>query len=171
MNYFKLFQIEQKSEVDCKLLSYRFYKLQRQFHPDHAMHLSQQKQKAMLKQSIIINQGYKILKNPFLRYQYLLSLYGFSLQNKNHLKNKKKFLMEQFNLSERFEIFQKNGYEINEFHNIKSFIHVKIKKYQLQIQSELDKKQWNLAINTLYKLSFYQKKIIDIQKIEIKLNI
>ncbi|MCW5197053.1 Fe-S protein assembly co-chaperone HscB [Buchnera aphidicola] len=161
MDYFKLFKIKKRSQIDYKLLTNRFYQLQHKYHPDRVIHLSQQKQKDMLKKSIIINQAYKILKNPLLRYEYLLSLYGFSLQNNTHSKHNQKFLIKQFNLSERIEKYKKNKNKINK---IKLFIDSEIKKYQLQIQFELDQKQWHLAINTLYQLSFYQQKYLDINK-------
>jgi molecular chaperone HscB len=67
-------------EKDAAQLERRFHDLQRRFHPDHASVKGQAAMLEALDESSKINQAYRTLRDPIARMRYLLSLYGYSVE-------------------------------------------------------------------------------------------
>lgn len=89
MNYFTLLNVPQQFNIDKKILTENFYKLQLKFHPDLFMNDCSLKKKIVLEQSIKINKGYKILKHSSSRAIYLLYLNGFEISKETILLDRK----------------------------------------------------------------------------------
>ena len=79
MDYFTLFGLPARYQLDTQALSLRFQDLQRQYHPDKFASGSQAEQLAAVQQSATINQAWQTLRHPLMRAEYLLSLHGFDL--------------------------------------------------------------------------------------------
>ncbi|CAL4325113.1 Fe-S protein assembly co-chaperone HscB [Buchnera aphidicola] len=171
MNYFELFEISENIKIDQALLSAKFYELQRKFHPDKFIQLPLLEQQKKLKESIVINKAYHVLKNFFLRAKYILSLHGFDLLNKNDLIQDKNFLIEQFHLSEKLQNINKKSKNFSEIKKLRLHIKNCIKKHQDEIIFALNKKEWKTAIDILKKISFFLKKDIFLKNISIEYNI
>ncbi|WP_339048517.1 Fe-S protein assembly co-chaperone HscB [Candidatus Mesenet endosymbiont of Phosphuga atrata] len=71
-DYFALFNIQPKFDVDLDLLEKKYIELSKTFHPDNCI-LDHEKSVAV-KDTININKAYQTLKSPLKRAEYLLSL-------------------------------------------------------------------------------------------------
>ncbi len=83
MNYFELFAIEQKYDIDQKLLQKQYFSLQTKYHPDRSKNELERSEN--LEYSMLINEAFKILQDDYLRAEYLLKIKG-ELIDDNRLK-------------------------------------------------------------------------------------
>ncbi|QCI22419.1 Fe-S protein assembly co-chaperone HscB [Buchnera aphidicola] len=157
MNYFTLFDLPETFNINKKLLSKNFYKLQLQFHPDLFMNDSTFKKKMILEKSIEINKGYKILKNFSSRAIYFLSLRGFKISKETVILKNHSFLIEYFSFYEELENLKKNNFDEVLLNNFLKDITTKITKYQKLIELEFNKKNFKKATIIIEKLLFFEK--------------
>lgn len=73
-NGFKLFKLEEKFKIDEQKLKIQMQKLQKSIHPDKNVNKGQAAQEKSNDLSAIVNDYYNILKDPYKRGKYLLSL-------------------------------------------------------------------------------------------------
>lgn len=150
MNYFELFNLEKKFDINLDDLDKNYFMMQKKFHPD------QQDKSQNIYNSVLLNDAYKIIKDDYLRSCYLLDI-----QNNENYLIEEEFLEEILNFNEilndlsvseelsafknsienaRNEILEKLSF----FHNNKNIEHAKkytIKlKYYDQLLLNIDKK-------------------------------
>src|SRR5277367_1484819 len=80
VDYFAVFGLSRKLNVDLPALERSFYRLSRKLHPDLYAQASPQEQQWSLDQTSLLNDAYRTLKNPIARTEYLLKLEGFVLE-------------------------------------------------------------------------------------------
>lgn len=102
MRYFELFNIPVSLQVDQKLLSARYFTLQRQYHPDLFVQSAPEEQEAALELSSLINQAFKTLKSPDDTIRYVLKEKGL-LQEEEKYQLSPDFLVEMMELNEQLE--------------------------------------------------------------------
>ena len=73
-DYFAVFGLPRKLEVDVADLQRRFYELSRRHHPDFHQQVSEHEQAATLERSALINRAYRALRDPLARIEYLIAL-------------------------------------------------------------------------------------------------
>ena len=83
MNYFEVFSLPQKLAIDTAALEKQFYAMSRKLHPDRFASRPAAEQEEALKQSSLLNDAYRTLKDPILRTQYLLKLEGIELEEQS----------------------------------------------------------------------------------------
>ncbi|QNI37322.1 Fe-S protein assembly co-chaperone HscB [Edaphobacter albus] len=83
MNYFEVFSLPEKLTVDTAALEKQFYSLSRKLHPDRFASRPAAEQEEALRQSSLLNDAYRALKDPILRTQYLLKLQGIELEEQS----------------------------------------------------------------------------------------
>jgi molecular chaperone HscB len=83
MNYFEVFGLPEKLCIDTAALEKQFYSLSRRLHPDRFASRPAQEQEEALRQSSLLNDAYRTLKDPILRTQYLLKLHGVELEEQS----------------------------------------------------------------------------------------
>jgi len=83
MNYFEVFSLPQKLAIDTAALEKQFYAMSRKLHPDRFASRPAAEQEEALKQSSLLNDAYRTLKDPILRTQYLLKLEGVELEEQS----------------------------------------------------------------------------------------
>jgi molecular chaperone HscB len=76
VDYFAVFDLPRKLNVDLTGLERSFYRLSRKLHPDVYAQASPQEQQWSLEQTSLLNDAYRTLKNPIARTEYLLKLEG-----------------------------------------------------------------------------------------------
>jgi molecular chaperone HscB len=81
--YFAIFHLPRKLTIDTAGLERDFYKLSRQLHPDLYARRSAEEQAWSLRQSSLLNDAYRTLKDPVARTGYLLKLEGVRIEDKN----------------------------------------------------------------------------------------
>lgn len=105
-NYFDVFSLPKKLNIDLKKLELEFYRLSRKLHPDmYARALEQEKQWS-LEQSSLLNDAYRTLKDPIARTEYLLKLQGVAIGDDNAAKKPQPpadLLEEVFDLNMQLE--------------------------------------------------------------------
>jgi len=75
-DYFSVFSIEPKLNVDLAVLEQEFHRLSRRLHPDRFARASQNERDWSLADTALLNDAYRTLKDPIRRTQYLLKLHG-----------------------------------------------------------------------------------------------
>jgi molecular chaperone HscB len=83
VNYFSFFGLPRKLNLDVPGLEREFYELSRKLHPDLNARADKREQEWSLEQSSLLNDAYRILKDPIKRTQYLLQLEGVELEEQS----------------------------------------------------------------------------------------
>jgi molecular chaperone HscB len=83
VNYFSFFGLPRKLNLDVARLEKEFYDLSRKLHPDLNARADKREQEWSLEQSSLLNDGYRTLKDPIKRTQYLLRLEGVELEEQS----------------------------------------------------------------------------------------
>ena len=73
-DYFEVFGLPRKLQVDLDALQSRFYELSRRHHPDFHQGADAATQAQTLDASALVNRAYRALRDPVARVQYLIAL-------------------------------------------------------------------------------------------------
>lgn len=160
-NYFELFNLPEKFQIDSVKLQENYRSLQKEIHPDRfATSTENEKNQSMIK-STQVNDAYQTLKSTTKRAKYILSLH----KSVEKITLPPDFLMQQMEWEEHLEDIEKNNKELDQF---KLAINKKYKEYSLLLSKQIDNDQnWNEAAITIDKLYFVEKLL---HKINIALN-
>src|SRR5882762_1263948 len=82
-DYFTFFGLPRELKLDVAVLEKDFYELSRKLHPDLNARAGSKEQEWSLQQSSLLNDAYRILKDPIKRTQYLLQLEGVELEEQS----------------------------------------------------------------------------------------
>jgi molecular chaperone HscB len=113
-DYFGMFGLPPKLDLDPKALETQFYRYSRKLHPDRFAGKSPAEQEAALRESSLLNDAYRTLKNPLERTKYLLRLEGVEFEdargagNLNPSKVPADLLEEVFELNMQLEELRQN---------------------------------------------------------------
>ncbi len=77
LDYFAFFGIQRRLKIDADHLKQQFYTLSRLLHPDKYTHRSETERRNSLDATAILNDGYRILRDPIQRAEYVLKTEGF----------------------------------------------------------------------------------------------
>ena len=160
-NYFELFNLPEKFQIDSVKLQENYRSIQKEIHPDRfATSTENEKTQSMIK-STQVNDAYQTLKSTTKRAKYILSLH----KSIEKITLSPDFLMQQMEWEEHLEDIEKNNKELDQF---KLAINKKYKEYSLLLSKQIDNDQnWNEAAITIDKLYFVEKLL---HKINIALN-
>lgn len=104
-DYFGLFGLERSWHVDRSAVEQRYLELSQQHHPDNAVGQTAGVQRAAMELSSRINAGYRVLRDPVLRAEYLIKLGGIDLDSSDPRTGAPQptqgFLIEMIELRER----------------------------------------------------------------------
>ena len=81
-NYFELFEQPKSFNIDVAKLDKTYQQLQRKVHPDRFYSKSEKERELSMKASGCINEGYKTLRSPIARGEYILHLFGEPVNTK-----------------------------------------------------------------------------------------
>jgi molecular chaperone HscB len=73
-DYFEVFGLPRKLQVDLEALQRRFYELSRRHHPDFHQGAGAEAQAQALEASALVNRAYRALRDPVARVEYLIAL-------------------------------------------------------------------------------------------------
>ena len=160
-NYFQLFNLPEKFQIDSVKLQENYRSIQKEIHPDRfATSTENEKTQSMIK-STQVNDAYQTLKSTTKRAKYILSLH----KSVEKITLPPDFLMQQMEWEEHLEDIEKNNKELDQF---KLAINKKYEEYSLMLSTQIDNDQnWNEAAITIDKLYFVEKLL---HKINIALN-
>jgi molecular chaperone HscB len=160
-NYFELFNLPEKFQIDSVRLQENYRSIQKEIHPDRfATSTENEKVQSMIK-STQVNDAYQTLKSPTKRAKYILSLH----KSVEKITLPPDFLMQQMEWEEHLEDIEKNKSALDQF---KLAINKKYEEYSLILSTQIDNDQnWNEAAITIDKLYFVERLL---HKINITLN-
>ena len=102
-DYYQFFGLDRKLTLDDDELRKRFYDLSRQWHPDRFGRKSPQEQAQALEATSILNDGYRTLRDPVKRAEYLLKEEGFPIGEQRSKDVPPELLEEVFELNMTLE--------------------------------------------------------------------
>jgi len=108
-NYFELFGLDLKFDIDLKQLHSEQQRLQAIFHPDRFVRASDQEKRLSVQQASWVNEGYETLSNPVRRARYMLQLSGLELNDESETTSDTGFLMEQIAIREEIDECHSNA--------------------------------------------------------------
>ena len=88
-DYFSLFDLPRKLNIDISALEKTFYARSRKLHPDLFARASKEEQDWSQEQSSRLNDAYRTLKDPIKRTEYLLQLEGVELEEQSKVATEK----------------------------------------------------------------------------------
>ena len=98
-DYFAFFGLPQKLTLSTSDLQTRFYSLSRQFHPDRFARRAQTEQDFALNATALLNDAYRVLRDPIQRAEYLLASKGFDIGEQRSSDVPPELLEEVFELN------------------------------------------------------------------------
>ncbi len=102
-NYFELFELPARFDIDLKDLAARHRERIRVWHPDRYAQGSSEERRRAVTTSADLNDGLKVLRNPVSRARHLLALRGISTDEDTDTSMDADFLMQQMAWRERLE--------------------------------------------------------------------
>lgn len=99
-NYFELFGIPERFEVNQQELSDKYRALQKTLHPDRFVNSSDQEKRISMQTTAYVNEGYTTLKNDLSRAHYLIKLKDNEFDADTETSNDTEFLVQQMDLHE-----------------------------------------------------------------------
>ena len=154
-NYFELFNLPEKFQIDSVKLQENYRSIQKEIHPDRfATSTENEKVQSMIK-STQVNDAYQTLKSTTKRAKYILSLH----KSVEKITLPPDFLMQQMEWEEHLEDIEKNNKELDQF---KLAINKKYEEYSLLLSKQIDNDQnWNEAesqlINCILSKNYFTK--------------
>ncbi|HET7102538.1 MAG TPA: Fe-S protein assembly co-chaperone HscB [Terracidiphilus sp.] len=88
-DYFSVFALRRKFEIDLPELEREFHRLSRKLHPDRFARAGANEQEWSLADTALLNDAYRTLKDPIHRTEYLLKLRGAAIGEENSGKDRK----------------------------------------------------------------------------------
>lgn len=107
-DYYEFFGLERKLSLDPEELQKRFYRMSRQFHPDRYMSASPKDRQYSLEATAILNDAYRVLRDPVARAEYILKTEAIEAGDSKVDRVPPDLLEQVFELNEALEEFR-NG--------------------------------------------------------------
>ncbi|THF66633.1 Fe-S protein assembly co-chaperone HscB [Pseudothauera nasutitermitis] len=102
-DYFALFGLPRRFELDGAALESAFHNLQAEVHPDRHAHLPEAEQRRAMQWATWVNEAFRTLRKPLPRAIYLLELAGVDAGLETNTAMSPAFLMEQMEWREAVE--------------------------------------------------------------------
>ena len=102
-DFFQLFNLPTRFQIDGDTLERSFHALQVQVHPDKFAHLTEAERRHSMQWATRVNEGYQTLRSPLNRARYLLSLHGVDTQEESNTAMPADFLIQQMEWREALE--------------------------------------------------------------------
>ena len=88
-DYFSVFDLVPKLDLDLGVLEHQFHKLSRKLHPDRFARASTNEKDWSLADTALLNDAYRTLRDPIRRTEYLLKLHGAEIGEEHAGKDRK----------------------------------------------------------------------------------
>jgi molecular chaperone HscB len=102
-DFFSLFNLPRRFQIDTTVLEQAYRDLQAQVHPDKFAHRSEAERRLSMQWATRVNEGYQALRDPLQRARYLLTLHGVDTQEESNTSMPTDFLMQQMEWREALE--------------------------------------------------------------------
>jgi molecular chaperone HscB len=113
-DYFAVFDLPRALTLDTSELQKRFYARSREWHPDRFANRAPAEQQQALDVTSSLNDGYRVLRDPVQRAEYLLKLEGFDIGEQRSDNVPPELLEEVFELNIMLEDAAENRDELEQ---------------------------------------------------------
>jgi molecular chaperone HscB len=103
-DYFSVFGLEPRLNLDLAALEHEFHRLSRKLHPDRFARAEENEKQWSLADTALLNDAYRTLKDPLRRTEYLLKLEGAEIDAGHESKEEKVARVPADLLEEVFEL-------------------------------------------------------------------
>jgi molecular chaperone HscB len=131
MDYFEVFGLPRILGIDSGALEKTFHQLSRKYHPDYFSTATPAEKTQAVRMTALLNDGYRTLRHPVRRVEYLLSLYGLKSDGS---KVPPAMLMEVFEINEQLEELKAGRASIEEIDSLRSQIRDKRERFDRELQ-------------------------------------
>jgi molecular chaperone HscB len=102
-DYYSIFGLDRKLSLDPQALQAKFYQLSRLLHPDRFVRRSELERSYSLDATSLLNAGYRVLRDPAARAEYVLKQEGFDIGEQRSKDVPPELLEEVFELNMALE--------------------------------------------------------------------
>jgi len=163
LNYFELFELPARFDIDTAELERRYRELQREVHPDRFAAAPEAERRASMQMATQVNEAYRTLKSPLKRAGYLLQLHGVDPQFETNTAMPEEFLIEQMSLREAIAEASQAGDDAA-LAPIAAKLRTGREALLAELAAQLDRQNaWQPAAATLRQLKFLEKLGEDIE--------
>jgi molecular chaperone HscB len=113
-DYYQFFGLPKKLSLDVDELQKKFYTLSRLLHPDHYTRSVSKEQQYSLEATSILNDGYRTLRDPIRRAEYILKENGFDIGEQRSKNVPPELLEEVFEFNMQLDELRAGDDEVRE---------------------------------------------------------
>lgn len=169
MNYFEILQLPIDFSVNQTDLNQRYKELLKATHPDKYSQGSQAEQSIAIVKTAQINDAYNCLRNPLLRAEHILQLYGYSCEAEQVTIKDAQFLMSQMTWRESIQDLPNAANSREAFAQLEDKLTQELAHFNQQLEQCIQAKQWTQAQELVLKLKFMIKLQEELETIEDKM--
>ncbi len=157
-DFFTLFGLPRRFEMDLDRLEQAFRDRQTQVHPDRHAHRSDAEKRVAMQWATQVNEAYRTLRKPLLRARYLLELQGVDAGIETNTAMASAFLMEQMEWREAVEEARDGG-DVADLEHLHQLLAQHSKEMLASLGAQLDSDPADLetAADTVRRLMFIEK--------------
>ncbi|HEX5127789.1 MAG TPA: Fe-S protein assembly co-chaperone HscB [Rhodocyclaceae bacterium] len=160
IDYFSLFGMPERFELDMPQLEQAYRNVQAQVHPDRFVSKTEVERRVAMQWATHANEAYRTLRNPLSRARYLLSRRGIEIDAERNTAMSSIFLTEQMRWREAVEDAAGNAGELERLSDsLREEEREMFAKVQRALDVERDDAQ---AAETLRRMMFVEKLRVDI---------
>lgn len=169
-NYFDFIGLPISFHIDQTVLSDLSRELQKTLHPDRYAHKSEREQRLAVQYMAHLNEAVATLRSPLLRAQYLLSLQGVDTISESSTAIDPMFLMQQMELREQLEDIPDQDDPYDELESMQDDVAESLEQLREQFAQCYESEQLDDAAVIVRKMQFLEKLIVEIERLEDRLD-
>jgi len=169
-NFFDFIGLPISFDIDQAVLSDLSRELQKTLHPDRYAHKSEREQRLAVQYMAHLNEAVSTLRSPLLRAQYLLTLKGIDTISESSTAIDPLFLMEQMELREQLEDIPEQDDPFAELESMQAEVEGSIEQLREQFAQCYEAEQLDEAAAIVRKMQFLEKLIVEIERLEDRLD-
>jgi molecular chaperone HscB len=151
VDYFAIFGLPRKLRIEMNGLEQKFLQLSWKLHPDNFVNASQEERERSLKRSSELNDAYRVLRDPVVRVEYLLSLEGERKEGEKKQQAPPELLEEVFELNESLDELREAKALGSDLAALKSRLESAEKSFQEKLggvdaQLQVVAREWDAAL-------------------------
>jgi len=156
-DFFALFGLPRRFRIDEAALEMAYHDLQGRVHPDRYASLPDVEKRLSMQWATRVNEGFRTLRKPLSRAQYLLELAGIDVGLHTNTAMSSAFLMEQMEWREAVEEARAAG-ESGELAQLHQRLRHQAREVFEELEHAIDERQdLDAAAETVRRLMFMEK--------------
>jgi len=156
-NFFELFGLPARFDLDAERLDRAYRDLQSTVHPDRFVNAPEAERRVSMQQATQVNEAYQTLKHPVRRAAYLLAQHGIDPEFETNTAMSAEFLIEQMEWREAIEEASGSA-DARELDKLSSRLGGELKHMYAEIGRQIDERgDFPGAADTVRKLMFLEK--------------